>query len=212
LKSLALGSLTPARTGDFSRIHLLEDTKIPLRLRSRVVLYDKATDLIYLPLGLTLTSNVLSERFNISSLFLFSLGLVGISIVLLAAYQFGRFLNPLNLFRGWGLTVLGLGLFICGNTLLFQAVGIRLSAMDVAAITLTAGIFATLPVSVGGLGLREGSLLILLGHWGIETSAAPPLLIVELMLNLLFPVVLFTGWSLFMRFRRKGQGDENHVS
>lgn len=197
LKSVALGSITPARLGDFSRIAMLADTGLEIRTRGKLVLQDKLTDSLYIPLGLFLTAAIVADRFGISSSGLLAAGASAFLLFFIFSFWFGRALGLKALFAGWGITVLGLALFIVSNALLFRAVNIQLPLLDVAAIILTVGIIASLPVSVGGLGLREGSLYNLLGLWGVAAENIAVLLVWEFLLNMVFPLVLYVLWRHF---------------
>ncbi len=196
LKSIALGSITPARLGDFSRIRLLACTGLDLKTRGKVVLQDKLTDLLYIPLGLCLTAGTLAGRFGLSGPGLFAAGLVTGLLFFMASYRFGRPIGAGPLLIGWGVTVLGLGLFVVSNGFLFWAVNIQMGLLDIAAIILTVGIIASLPVSIGGLGVREGSLFSLLSLWGVAPEAIPVLLVWEFLLNMVFPLLLYIVWHL----------------
>ena len=75
LKSIALGSITPARIGDFSRITLLAKTGLSLRDRSKVVLFDRLSDIFYIPAGICLTAGIVGEKFAIPESWLLGSGL-----------------------------------------------------------------------------------------------------------------------------------------
>jgi uncharacterized membrane protein YbhN (UPF0104 family) len=197
LKSIALGSITPARLGDFSRITLLAATGLDLKSRGKIVLQDKLTDTLYIPLGFCLTAATVAARFSLSSLGFWAAGLVFAMLFFLLSYWFGRSIGMKALLAGWGITVLGFGLFVVSNGLLFWAVNIELPLLDIAAIVLTVGIIASLPVSIGGLGIRESSLLTLLSLWGVAPEAIPVLLVWEFLLNMVFPVALYVVWQFF---------------
>ncbi len=197
LKSIALGSITPARLGDFSRIGLLASTGLDLKARGKIVLQDKLTDTLYIPLGLCLTATAVAGRFGLSSVGLWTAGLVATLLFFVLSYWFGRPLGLEPLFVGWAVTFLGLGLYIVSNGLLFWAVNIQLSLIDVAAIVLTVGIIASIPVSIGGLGIRESSLFSLLTLWGVAPEFIPALLVWEFLLNMVFPVTLYVVWHFF---------------
>ena len=201
LKSIALGAVTPARLGDFSRITLLADTGLSLGQRSRLVLLDKLADLLYVPVGFCLTAWVVGPQLGVSVLGLFLFGLVTLVGMVFILYWFGRNLGIGTLASGWFLTGMGLILFIGANTFLFRAAGIELSVQEIAAIILTVGVLAAMPVSVGGLGVREGSLFSLLSYWGVNEELIAPLLLFEFCLNMVLPVFLFLGWEVLTRSR-----------
>ena len=98
---------------------------------------------------------------------------------------------------------MGFGMFVAANALFFRSVGLELPVPDIAAICLAAGAVAALPVSIGGLGLREGSLLHLLSLWGVSAREALPILVVECMVSLLLPIFLWLVWRLGVRIHRR---------
>ena len=202
LKSVALGSITPARLGDFSRIALLSKTGLSLGARSKVTFHDKMVDLLYVPMGICLTSDIVGNKLNVPSIWIFSAGILSLIIFLLLSYWFARFLGITALLAGWAMTVSGLGLFILSNTFIFWSVGIKLTMLEIAAITLSVGIIGSLPISVGGMGIREGSLICLLGLWGIRQEAIPPVLFLEFIFNIVFPVMLYLSWTLFSDIKK----------
>jgi len=202
LKSVAFGSITPARVGDFSRIALLTKTGLSLVLRSKVTFHDKLADFLYIPIGICLTSSIVGEKLAIPSLLIFTGGMLSLVVYLLLAYWFARFLGLKALLLGWAITIGGLCLFILSNTFLFWSVGINLTMLEVAAITLSVGAIVSLPISVGGIGVREGSLICLLGLWGIQAEATPPVLLLEFILNMVFPVVLFLCWNVCINIKK----------
>jgi len=202
LKSIAFGSVTPARLGDFSRIPLLAKTGLNLMTRSKVTFYDKVADSMYIPIGICITSHLVGEKLNIQPLWIFSGGLLSLMAYILISYWFAGFLGIRVLLMGWIMTLLGLGLFILSNNFLFWSVGIKLNMLEVAAITLSVGIIVALPISVGGIGLREGSLICMLSLWGIKPEATLPVLMLEFILNLVFPVILFLVWILFTHIKK----------
>ena len=202
LKSVALGSLTPARLGDFSRIALLARTGLSIAVRTKVTFQDKMADVLYIPIGLCLTSGIVGEKLSIPARWIFAGGIVSLIAYLLLSYWFGRFIGPKGLSVGWAVTIGGLCFFILTNTFLFWSAGIDLRIVEVAAITLSVGIIVSLPISVGGMGVREGSLICLLRLWGIQPEAIPPVLLLEFILNIVFPVVLFICWSVCMNIKK----------
>jgi hypothetical protein len=101
------------------------------------------------------------------------------------------------------LTGTGFILFVSSNVLIFRSVDIGLNWLDIAAITVSVGALASLPISIAGIGVREGSLLALLGAWGVAPEAIPPVLVLEFIINILFPVFLLALWRLGIRISRR---------
>jgi glycosyltransferase 2 family protein len=202
LKSIAFGSITPARLGDFSRIALVGRTGLNFADRTRVVFHDKMADVLYVPIGICLTSGIVGEKLNIPGVWIFAGGMLSLVVYMSLSYLFLKFLGIKAVLFGFAVTIAGLGLFILSNAFLFRSVGINLTMLDIAAITLSAGIIASLPVSAGGLGVRECSLIYLLGLWGIQPESIPPVLILEFILNMVFPVILYICWTLCINIKK----------
>ena len=101
------------------------------------------------------------------------------------------------LITGTLITVLGFCLYVTGNAFLFWAVGVELTVLDVAAIILSVGVLVSLPISIGGIGVREGSLIPLLLLWGVDAASIPLILIFEFILNIILPIGLYLMWLIF---------------
>jgi len=96
-------------------------------------------------------------------------------------------------------------MFVASNVLIFRAVDIDLGWLDVVAITVRVGVLASLPVSIAGIGVREGSLLALLGAWGVAPEAIPPVLVLEFIINIFFPVLLLALWRSGISLSRRNK-------
>jgi hypothetical protein len=196
LLSIALGSITPSRLGEFSRIYLLRNTGMDTGKRAWVTVFDKLSDLLYIPVAIVLTASVVSTQYGVSANVLVLSGIVLLLAYFLISYWFGRKLGRNALLAGWILTGAGFFMFVFSNVLIFRAVDIGLNWLDVVAITVSVGALASLPVSIAGIGVREGSLLALLGAWGVAPEAIPPVLLLEFVINIFFPVFLLALWRL----------------
>jgi hypothetical protein len=195
-KSVAIGSLTPGRLGDFSRIVLLAPTGIDLSTRTRVTVQDKITDILYIPVIICLTAAIVGNKFELNPNGLVTIGIVFLVFYFVVTYWLGRFLGLFELTLGWAATVVGLIFYVYSNTFLFLAVGIELPILDIAAIVVGVGALASLPISLGGIGVREGSMLSLLTLWGVEPALIPPILILEFIMNIIFPIAVYLSWRL----------------
>jgi len=203
LLSIALGSITPSRLGEFSRIYLLRNTGMDTGKRVRVTVFDKLSDLLYIPVAIVLTAGVVSTKYGVSETVLVWSGIVLLLAYFLISYWFGRMLGRGALLAGWLLTAAGFFMYMSSNVLIFRAVDIGLSWLDIVAITVSVGALASLPVSIAGIGVREGSLLALLGGWGVAPEAIPPVLVLEFIINILFPVFLLALWRLGISLSRR---------
>ena len=196
LLSIAMGSITPSRLGEFSRIYLLRNTGMATGERVWVTVFDKLSDLLYIPLAIVLTAGVVSAKYGVPASLLLWSGIVLLLAYFLISYWFGRRLGRGALLAGWMFTGAGFFMFVASNVLIFRAVDIDLSWLDIVAITVSVGALASLPVSIAGIGVREGSLLALLAAWGVAPEAIPPVLVLEFIINIFFPVLLLALWRL----------------
>ncbi|RLB89050.1 MAG: hypothetical protein DRH26_12340 [Deltaproteobacteria bacterium] len=201
LKSVALGSITPGRIGDFSRIALLEKTGLTIKVRSKIILFDKLIDSIYILLGICLTSAIVGEKLGIPvySLFWFGAGSLIISLIImfwLSSIWFKNVFKVKNLLLGYCLTLIGFILYVLSNSFLFWSIGIDLTFLDVMAIVLSVGVIASLPISIGGIGIREGSLMSFLKTWHVNALLIPHVLLLEFVLNIMFPIILYFFWVM----------------
>jgi len=194
LKSVAIGSLTPARLGDFSRIALLAPTSLDLLTRTKVTIQDKLTDLLYVPIVICMTAGIVGIKFDLGPQGLVIVGVLLLASYFVVSYWLGKFLGVPALALGWLASVIGLVFYVYSNSFLFWAVGIELPVLDIAAIVVGVGALASLPISLGGIGIREGSLLALLTFWGVEPILIPPILILEFIMNIMFPIAVYFGW------------------
>ena len=196
LLSIALGSITPSRLGEFSRIYLLRNTGMDTGKRVWVTVFDKLSDLLYIPVAIVLTAGVVGTMYGVSVNMLALSGVVFLLAYFLISYWFGHRLGRNALLAGWIFTAAGFFMFVSSNVLIFRAADIGLSWLDIVAITVSVGALASLPVSIAGIGVREGSLLTLMGGWGVAPEAIPPVLVLEFFINIFFPVLLLALWRL----------------
>jgi uncharacterized membrane protein YbhN (UPF0104 family) len=205
LLSIALGSITPSRLGEFSRIYLLRNTGIDTGRRVWVTVFDKLSDLLYIPVAIVLTAGVVGAKYGVSANVLVLAGIVLLLAYFLISYWFGRRLGQGALLAGWLFTGAGFFMFVSSNVLIFRAVDIGLDWLDIVAITVSVGALASLPVSIAGIGVREGSLLALLGAWGVVPEAIPPVLVLEFIINIFFPVLLLALWRSGISLSRRNK-------
>jgi uncharacterized membrane protein YbhN (UPF0104 family) len=202
LLSVAIGAITPSRVGEFSRIYLLRKTGMGTGRRAWITVFDKLSDLLYIPVAIVLTAGVVGTRYGIPANVLALSGIVLLLLYFLISYWFGRRLGGDAVLTGWMLTGAAFFMFVSSNVLIFRAVGIGLNWLDIVAITVSVGVLASLPVSIAGIGVREGSLLALLGAWGVAPEAIPPVLVLEFIINIFFPLLLLAIWRSGYRIAR----------
>jgi glycosyltransferase 2 family protein len=69
-------------------------------------------------------------------------------------------------------SVIGLTLPVIGLAILARSIGIDLPLADVAIVALGSALLATVPLSLGGWGIREGTMVVLFGAYGVPPDAA----------------------------------------
>ena len=90
LLSVAIGSITPSRLGEFSRIYLLRNTGMDTGKRVWVTVFDKLSDLLYIPVAIVLTAGVVGAKYGVSANLLVLSGIVLLLAYFLTSYWFGR--------------------------------------------------------------------------------------------------------------------------
>ncbi len=98
----------------------------------------------------------------------------------LRANRFGRLLRGMAAemagLAGWpgvrmvALTAMAYGLYFTQTYLLARAQGLPLSAAEVSAAVVLVGLASFLPISIAGLGTREGILILIMGQRGVAAS------------------------------------------
>ncbi len=203
LKSAALGSLTPARLGDFSRIFLLAPTGISLPERTKLVLLDRLTDLLYVPLALLLAVPLLHGSFRLPWAAVFSAAALLLALYLAAALICGlRRIPRQRVLAGWLATIFAFLFFALSNMYLFHAAGVMLPFALIVAVVVLVGLLANLPISVGGLGVREAGITAALEKLGVPPEKIAMVVLLEFLLNIVFPPLLFLIWTGLSKRKR----------
>jgi len=81
-------------------------------------------------------------------------------------------LSPKSWFSIWVFSALGDAFGICSFYLLALALGVELNLIHWGWIRSSVVLLTLLPISIAGLGIREGAFVILLGPFGIEPTSA----------------------------------------
>jgi len=81
-----------------------------------------------------------------------------------------------------------------------RSLGLNVTAIDCLILMQPVTLFATLPISIGGWGVREAAMVTFLGLIGVPPSAA---VIVSIQLGLLGVVVSLPGGLLFLLQRSR---------
>lgn len=188
-----LGMITPGRLGDLGKaMYLYREQGTPLEKIVASTLADRLFDLSLMLMLAGWAVSHLELWPSPDFRWLMALGVGGGGLVLLykqsgkrrieriqrhRAYQFARGLKTeLQGLVGWVglwafvLTVLAYGLYFAQTLLLAQAIGLALSAADVTAAIVLVGLASFLPISIAGLGTREGILILVMAQKAIPNS------------------------------------------
>lgn len=192
-----LGSFTPGRLGDLAKaLYLRQEREISWEKAMAGALTDRLLDLgvmIALAFWALFHLHLLDGWLSWAVWGVAGLGLGGWVFALkgrmilgqvllsrLRQQRFYQFIQGMRLemrgLAGWaggwmlGLTILAYALYFSQTFLLAQAQGLALSAADVSATIVLVGLASFLPISIAGLGTREGLLIFILGRKGIAES------------------------------------------
>lgn len=187
-----LGSFTPGRLGDLGKaLYLRQEQGLSWEKAMAGTLADRLLDLLVMVAlgGWALVHlDLLEGWWSWAAWGLGGLAAAGWIFALLRKrvcdqlrqHPFYRFCRAMGLemrgLAGWagvwmlGLTLLAYLLYFSQTVLLARAQGLALSAADVSAAIVLVGLASFLPVSIAGLGTREGLLIFILGRQGIAES------------------------------------------
>lgn len=218
------GQVLPFFVGDGLRTWLLTIEGIRLRLALRGVLTDRAIAVLVLvllavpPLLFAPTLRTDQTVFQLLSI-MTAIMLGGAALVLVFSPLLTRFMHTWPLINvlaeviadirallllPTGLLVVGMafaihGISIAGVFLLGRSIGLPLALLDCLALVPPMLLVAMLPVAIGGWGVREAVVVVLLGTVGVAPDAA-------LLLSLSFGAVLtvaalpgFAAWLILAR-------------
>jgi uncharacterized membrane protein YbhN (UPF0104 family) len=198
LKSVAAGAVTPLRVGELSRVVLLKETSLPLAERGKLVILDKLCDFLYLPLALAIVAGEL-PRFGIAPALAAAAIAVSAAAIGTAIYLTRGALSLRSVGEGIAITLFGFALFMGCNLSLFRSAGIALPAVSIIAVVTVSGILSNIPVSMNGLGVREAAFLALLTRYAVPPEPIAIVVMLELLLAIFFPPLLFAAWSIARR-------------
>lgn len=175
--SWSIGSLTPARAGDLSLAYFL-DGRVPQREVLGVIAADKLLSLAVLATLAALSALTVDVPYASTLATGVGVVLVGAAIAfgalrwpgldtrvraLVLAPRFLAWMGIVNVLR-WG--------YICAiNLLVFRAVDARPDLGTVTAATAVGRIIAIVPLSIGGLGLKEPAQILIYRGAGITADA-----------------------------------------
>jgi glycosyltransferase 2 family protein len=191
--------LPTAIGGDVLRTWRAKQLGAPWEISIYSVLLDRATGVLFSLLGAAALLPVATfhqGQAQLGWVVAAVAGLLGIGLIIMWAFSLFRH-KPIPLFMGFHAALVGLhdsiwkfakrpgavlaiivlaglnqmlpvaAIFICA-----KAVGVSLPASDIALITFISTLAATIPISVAGWGIREGTLVYLFGLYGIRADTA----------------------------------------
>jgi uncharacterized membrane protein YbhN (UPF0104 family) len=190
------GQILPSVAGDALRVFLATRAGHGVREAARSVLLERAF-MIMGVLGLLLiTAPMLANSLADTGVVwlgaaLFGCGLAAFAVLLAADYAPYRLrrLPPWQLLAGTapaarrltfssnGAMLVGASLagnlnFALAGFLLAKALGLHVTAWDMIVVMPTVTFATTLPISLGGWGMREGAMVVLLGRFGVPSAGA----------------------------------------
>ena len=175
-QSWSVGSLTPARAGDLSFAYFLRGA-VPERDALAVVFADKLLSLLVLVLLAIGSAFVVEVPYREALIMAASLASGGVLGVLLLT-RIPR-LEPLRVLLAksrvvpWTLVMAMLRwAYICAiNLLIFRAVGYSPGLATVTAATAVGRLIATVPVSIGGVGIKEPAQILIYAGAAVPAEA-----------------------------------------
>ena len=200
--AIALGSVTPGRIGELSKVeHLRRKAGSVSRALVSVVL-DRAFDLAALAalgaVGLARIGGI--QRTTLAAGIIAGLGSAAVAIPILRRTHSdsscdqssepdrslrGRLLGGLRLMVSESATVTVRTYLVSGGItaavwalhfwalfLVAQALGIQLPILDIAGVLALAALAAAMPVSILGVGTRDGALVVLMSWYGVAAERA----------------------------------------
>lgn len=215
--------------GDVVRVWLLKRLSMPLTLVINSVILDRVTALLGLlvlvlaslpvlahlagfeplPVFLMLSVGALAGLFALANLqrmpFLGRLGRVGSWLTHLAVSVRQVLLHPSLAAMTLGLAVFSHMVFCLAALVLAESLGMQVTFAQVLALVPPVVLASTLPISIGGWGVREMGMVATFGLIGIPAPAA---LTLSLQLGLISVLVSLPGGLLWLAYRRRGEAVE----
>jgi uncharacterized membrane protein YbhN (UPF0104 family) len=191
-----VAQVLPSIAGDGMRIWLAARRGRALRVAVQSVLVERVLTLLALLALALVTAPLLAARTGERAPIwlcaaLLAAGAAGLGVVMLAdvlpnlaaGSRLARHLRETSattralVLSRWGAGLAGLGVisnlnFVLAAVLLGQALGLRASALDFLAVMPVVTLATILPISLGGWGVREGALILLLGRVGVPAADA----------------------------------------
>ncbi|MFC1627314.1 YbhN family protein [Patescibacteria group bacterium] len=197
---LFYGGISPGNLGIFLRLKYLSDKTgkkvsrlMPTMLVDKLIEWLVLLILCLLALGLFLQS-------LINNKLLLGLGLGAVCLLIIVAVvnnQKNSRFNKQLLLKAIGLSLVGWALTVSRSYFLSQAFNIPIGFWQFSAVLVMVIAVSMLPISIGGLGVRELSLTILLGRFGVSPALVLPYLLTSYLLFKILPMLF--GWILTIK-------------
>lgn len=204
IESAFLGYVTPGKFGEIIKIFLMKEYfKIPKKDGLTVYIYDRAQDMLMLGLFAFFGGFfILQYEFNIYIYGLLALFVLVYSFKHIVLNKLSRFYGEIDAltFDGWletRLFVLNFIIFLLYFLqvyLLAKALSISVGFIELSSVVALGAIVALLPISVSGLGVREGVFVVLLAKYGVGKEEAVALSILD---NIVFAALFIFILHLF---------------
>ena len=211
----AWGLFLPGRIGEFSLVYFLKEEGITYGESSAVALLDKISTFIVLSIFSLLAilkyfNPALALRFAVTALTVIILSLLVLSNAKIRTFVRNKILKSYaHLFSGFNTSLKELllknkklFLFNLMSTtikwgcsfliiqIIFSALGTVVNFSDVCYITSLSLLISLIPVSIGGLGVREGSAVYLFNLIGIKPELTLSVYLINTALNYIFGTIL----------------------
>lgn len=218
LRGTGLAIVTPSRIGELGRIVGMKGNKLHL---GSLTFVDKISELWIVIFFVLLSGQKLLTGYN--SIYI----ILTLAVILLFLYQFRRLNNAITRFvpfeflrailRGftlvsWPLSNIILILSFLTMLVYFLQAYLLLSAFHPVAVTTILMVFPLIlltnlvPVTIGGLGIREGVAIYLLSQFGVPTGVAVSVSLLLFLFDTVIPGVL---GSLLFSFQPKSYAKKN---
>lgn len=182
IESAFLGYVTPGKFGEIIKIFLMKEYfEIPKKDGLTIYIYDRVQDMLFLGLFAFLGGFfVLHFPFNG-----FMYAFLAIFIIFYGIKH--KLLNYLSRFYGEIDTLffdirLELKLFVLNSIIFFlffinvnflaKALGIQIGFIELSSVVALGAIVALIPISISGIGIREGLFVVLLSSFGVSKEEA----------------------------------------
>lgn len=203
-----LGTITPAKVGEFGRIGHLRRAGLNMKRAVSIALLDRIADTVVILSMAPMAILIFTEQSHTIRILAASLFILGtLCIVVHFAFRSRRLLSwigritqiPIGLLASQTLLLsfLAWTLYFFWAILIARSVGIDLPAPVLIAAFTVAGILSLMPIAPAGLGTRDAALLALLLPYGISTPQ-----IVSLSLLMFVSILLGSMIGACYFFRR----------